>query len=112
MQQDFNGSGMGLAIIMGELRAESRHQTVAIGQVITALEHQNAILLDLPFRISSAIATPQTSRPEPRLLPEVSDLLRALYPLLILAMATFGKATWPTFLPLIRSALEVAATAS
>jgi len=108
---DYNGSSTGLAIILGELRAESRHQTQTIGHVLHEIQRQNAILLDLPSRISSAIATPQSS-PKPRLLPEVSDLLRALYPLLILATAMFGKATWPTALPLIRSVLEVAATAS
>lgn len=94
MQQDFNGSGMGLAIIMGELRAESRHQTAAIGQVITAIERQNDILLDLPSRLSTAIVTPQTSS-NSRLLPELTELIRALYPVLILLAALATKSALP-----------------
>ena len=79
---------------MGELRAEFRHLTDTQGQVIRAIERQNAILLDLPFRISSAIATPQTSS-NARLLPEVSDLIRALYPVLILLAALASKSALP-----------------
>jgi hypothetical protein len=90
---EFNGSSMGLAVMMGELRAEFRHLTDTQGQVIRAIERQNAILLDLPSRLSTAIVTPQTH--SPRVLPEVSELIRALYPVLILLAALAGKAALP-----------------
>lgn len=105
--KEYNGSSLGLAVIMGELRAESRHQTQAIGQVIQAIERQNDILLDLPSRISSAIVTPPTSL-KPRILPELSELIRALYPPLILLGALVGKSALPDT-GLLRAVMEAVA---
>lgn len=92
---DYNGSATGLAVIMGELRAESRHQTAVIGQVIQAIERQNAILLDLPTRMATTISQASASPSSPRILPELSELIRALYPPLILLAALVGRSVMP-----------------
>lgn len=98
---DYNGSATGLAVIMGELRAESRHQTAVIGQVIQAIERQNAILLELPGRLATTISQTATLSPasaspsSPRILPELSELIRALYPPLILLAALVGRSIMP-----------------
>lgn len=92
---DYNGSATGLAVIMGELRAESRHQTAVIGQVIQELEKQNAILLDLPTRMATTISQASASPSSPRILPELSELIRALYPPLILLAALMGRSIMP-----------------
>ncbi len=92
---DYNGSATGLAVIMGELRAESRHQTAVIGQVIQAIERQNAILLELPTRMATTISQASASPSSPRILPELSELIRALYPPLILLAALVGRSIMP-----------------
>lgn len=92
---DYNGSATGLAVIMGELRAESRHQTAVIGQVIQAIERQNAILLELPTRMATTISQASASPSSPRILPELSELIRALYPPLILLAALMGRSIMP-----------------
>jgi hypothetical protein len=102
---DYNGSSVGLAVIMGELRAESRHQTAAIGRVIQAIERQNDILLDLPARMATTISQTSASPSSGRLLPELSDLVRALYPVLILLAALAGKSALPET-GLLRTVLE------
>jgi hypothetical protein len=60
--QDYNGSSLGLAVILGELRADSRHLN-------TAVERQNEILLDindtlrdLPSQIAMTISPASASR--------------------------------------------------
>lgn len=103
---DYNGSSMGLALILGELRAESRH-------TIQVLQQQTAILLDikdsiegLPSRLSTAIGSGQTPSPQGRILPELSELIRALYPPLILLAALVGKSALPGETGLLRAVLE------
>jgi hypothetical protein len=109
---NFNGSDMGWAVLLrdiGELRAEARNQTQRTGQVLQAIERQNDILIDLPSRIAATISPASANpSPKPRILPELSELIRALYPVLILCAAVLGKSTWPTALPLLRAALEAA----
>lgn len=105
---DYNGSSFEIGRLLGKIEAHMEHQNAT-------QDYHTEILLDLPSKIASAISIQGTSAspsPSARILPEVSDLLRALYPLLILAIAGFGKATWPTALPLIRDMLEVAMKAS
>lgn len=104
----YNGSSFEIGRLLGKIEAHMEHQNAT-------QDYHTEILLDLPSKIASAISIQGTSAnrvPEPRILPEVSDLLRALYPPLILIAALLGKTMWPTALPLIRAALEVATKAS
>lgn len=87
---DFNGSSMGLGVLIGELRAESRHTW-------TAIERQNSILIDIRHSIDtlpSRMSLPPVTAPS-RLLPELSELIRALYPILILMAALATKSALP-----------------
>lgn len=104
---DYNGSTVNLALIMGELRAESRHTAQALHRQTEILLDIKDSLEDLPSRLSSMIATPQTSSSQsPRILPELSELIRALYPPLILLAALVGKSALPGETGLLRAVLE------
>lgn len=99
---DYNGSSMGLAVILGELRAESRH-------TIAALERQNEILLDLtdhvselPSKIATAISTQQKSAsriktPESdtrSVLQAIPPILKAAVPILTIIGLMTGGISW------------------
>lgn len=94
--RELNGSATGLAVILGELKAESR-------RTIDTIERQNEILLDikdtlhaLPSRLATTISTASASpSAQPRILPELSELLRALYPPLILLAALVARTALP-----------------
>jgi hypothetical protein len=83
----YNGSSMGLGIVLGELRAEARYQTQILTDISDKLEA-------LPSQLSTAIATPTTSSGG-RILPELTELIRTLYPVLILLAALVGKSAIP-----------------
>jgi hypothetical protein len=96
---------------MGELNGNSFEIGRLFGELQTHMRVQTDILLDikegidqLPSRLSSMTDTEVSAKP--RLIPELTDLLRSLYPLIILTAATFGKVTWPTALPLIRDLIQ------
>lgn len=92
---EFNGSAVNLALILGELRADTRHNTEAIRQ-------QNSILLDikdslddLPSRLSTVIASGNVPKQETvSILKAIPPILKALVPILTIAGLMTGKIAW------------------
>jgi len=76
---DYNGSSLGLAVILGELRAESRHTAEALKTINEGIERQNDILLDLPAQIALKIATPVSANPSR--LRETQGVLKSIPPI-------------------------------
>lgn len=95
---DFNGNSFEAGRMWGLLQGHMVHHG-------KSLERQNEILLDikdslndLPSRMAGMMtATPASASPipKPRILPELSELIRALHPLLILMAAFVGKSALP-----------------
>ncbi len=84
-----NGNSFEMGLLWGELKTHMRMQTDVLLEIKDSIEV-------LPCRISSAIATPETSKSQAgRLLPELSELIRALYPVLILLAALTGRMYLP-----------------
>jgi len=105
---EYNGSSIGLAVILGELRAESRHTA-------TAIERQNEILLDmstsiasLPAEIALAISSQQTSANRSNAEDRTQGILRAIPPILkalvtpltIIGLMT-GRISWTDLFQLL-----------
>jgi hypothetical protein len=112
---DYNGSSLGLAVILGELRADSRHTTAALENINeeirntnATIERQNDILLDLPTQIALKIATPASATPHPSTLAETTSALKAIPPILKAAVPILtiiglmsGRISWLDLLHLI-----------
>lgn len=92
---DHNGSTMGLAIIVGELRADSRHQTAAIGHMTQAIERQTEILIELPSRLSMLTASEKPpSSATVGILKAIPPILKAMVPILTIIGLMSGNIAW------------------
>jgi hypothetical protein len=57
---DYNGSGLGLGVILGELRSDNKHTIAAIDRLTEAMSDQNDILIALPDKIADRISLSMT----------------------------------------------------
>jgi len=97
-----NGNSFEMGRMLGKLDAHMELHTQILLDIREGIS-------DLPTQIAATISPASANHsPKPRILPELSELIRALYPVLILCAAVLGKSTWPTALPLLRAALEAA----
>ncbi len=98
---EYNGNSFEMGRMLGKLDAHMEIHT----QILLDIREGIA---DLPTQIATTISTASASpSSKPRILSELSELIRALYPVLILCAAVLGKSTWPTALPLLREVLEL-----
>lgn len=98
MGTDYNGSSFEVGRMWGRIETHMDHQTQILLDIREGIS-------DLPTQIAMTISPGSANRSH-RILPELSELVRALYPVLILCAAVLGKSTWPTALPFLRAALE------
>lgn len=94
-----NGNPFEMGRLWGELQTHMRMQTDILLDIKDSIE-------GLPSRLSTAIGSGQTPSPQGRILPELSELIRALYPPLILLAALVGKSALPGETGLLRAVLE------
>lgn len=105
---DYNGSGLGLAVILGELRAESRHTATAIERQNEILLDMNASIASLPGEIALAISSQQTSANRSSEDDRTQGILRAIPPILkalvtpltIIGLMT-GRISWTDIFQLL-----------
>lgn len=85
---EYNGNTFEMGRLWGELQTHMRMQTDILVEIKDSLE-------ELPCRISSAIATPQTSSNPSPTIPEITELIRTLYPVILLLAALAVKSELP-----------------
>jgi hypothetical protein len=118
---DVNGNPFELGRIIGQFEMHMDRQTDILERIhehslahherqTSALEMIEGRLAELPERISLTISSQKSQEPMSSGVRDLTDLMRASYPLVILLMAVFGKATFPQAVPLIRAALEALAS--
>lgn len=114
---DYNGSQFELGRLFSHLQIHMNRQTDILERMhehslvhwerqANAMEAIEQTLGLLPERIMGAMTgESQEVKPSGASLSEVTALIKALYPVLILTFAVFGKMTWPQALPVIREAM-------
>lgn len=95
MGQDYNGHAVNLALILGELRADTRHNTESIRQQNAILVDIKSAIEDLPSRLSTAIASGSPpSHSAVSILKAIPPILKSLVPILTIIGLMTGKIAW------------------
>lgn len=95
MGQDYNGHAVNLALILGELRADTRHNTESIRQQTAILLDIKDAIEDIPSRLSTVIATEKhPSKDTVSILKAIPPILKACVPILTILGLMTGQIAW------------------